>query len=130
MTGRPELPLLIAGIAAANILLGCSSDPAIGSIGAVLVRDTEEATLYVRETPRGLAAQDAGLLPGDQIIMIDGMFIRQLDAVEIRDRLRGDVGTPVSLTIVRGDEILHLEVVRGPLREASEVAPKVETLQE
>jgi carboxyl-terminal processing protease len=98
-------------VAAGALLLGCGP-PAVGSVGAVLGRDRETGALHVREAPEGLAADAAGLLPGDQIKMIDGVLVDELDQTRIRAMLRGEVGTKVQLTVIRGDEVLHIELVR------------------
>jgi carboxyl-terminal processing protease len=101
--------VLVAALAVA--LMACGP-PAVGSVGAVLGRDRETGALHVREAPEGLAAAEAGLLPGDQIKMIDGVLVDELDQTRIRAMLRGEVGTKVRLTILRGDEVLHVELVR------------------
>lgn len=87
-----------------------------GSIGAVFGRETDSGALYVRDVARGLGAEDAGLLPGDQVVMIDGRYVRDLDEKEIRQRLRGEVGTTVSLTVLRGEEVRHARITRGARR--------------
>lgn len=106
---------------------GCSAS--VGSIGAVLGRDNESQALYVRETPRGLAAERAGLVPGDEIVMIDGVYVRDLSAAEIRDRLRGAVGSAVELTVVRGSEVLRVRVQRSELRAQEGIKPREEQLE-
>jgi len=63
-------------------------------------------------------------------VMIDGRLARDLDASLIRKALRGDVGTTVRLTIVRGDQVLRVKLARDELREPGEVKPKVETIAE
>lgn len=88
-----------------------------GSIGAVLARDPGRGTLVVREAPLGLPAARAGLVEGDELLMIDGVYARDLDPAALRARLRGKVGTPVRLTVVRGQEVYDLVLVRAPLRE-------------
>lgn len=97
-------------------------------MGAVFGRDNETHALYVREVPPGLAADTAGLLPGDQVLMIDGYYVRDLDGHELRRRLRGEIGSEVSLTIARGEEIRHLRIVRSPLREHKELQPREERI--
>ncbi|MFT3774886.1 MAG: PDZ domain-containing protein [Minicystis sp.] len=71
--------LAILGLLAA----GCgASGP--GSIGAVLGRDNETRALHVREVPEGLGAERAGLQPGDEIVMIEGAYVKILAADVIR----------------------------------------------
>lgn len=104
-------------------LFGCGGG-ASGSVGAVFGRDNDTRALYVREVPPGLAAAGAGLLPGDQVVMIEGLYVRDLDAKTIHDKLRGEVGSTVALTILRGEEVLHLRVSRGALRDHQAIQPK------
>ncbi len=93
-------------------------------MGAVFGRDNDTRALYVREVPKGLAAAGAGLLPGDQVVMIEGLYVRDLDAKSIREKLRGDVGSTVALTILRGQEVIHVRVARGALRDHDAISPK------
>jgi carboxyl-terminal processing protease len=104
-------------------LLGCGGSD-LGSVGAVFGRDRETRALVVREaSPRG-AAGKAGLLPGDQILMIDGWYVNDLDAREVRAKLRGEVGSTVRLTVVRnGDEVHHLRITRRELGERTPPPP-------
>jgi C-terminal processing protease CtpA/Prc len=105
----------------AAVLTACAAGP--GSIGAVLGRDDESRALHVREVPPGLAADGAGLTPGDEIVMIDGVYARDLPVREVRRLLRGEVGTTVDLTVVRGREVRRVRVTRTALREP-EVRPR------
>jgi C-terminal processing protease CtpA/Prc len=110
------------------MLFACSGSTD-GSIGAVLGKDSDTGALHVREAPEGMGAQLAGLLPGDRIIMIDGVHVDDLDADRIRALLRGDVGSEVKLTVVRGEEVLRLVVTRGELRAAQPLPPKEERIE-
>jgi C-terminal processing protease CtpA/Prc len=104
-------------------LSGCGGS-ASGSVGAVFGRDNDTRALYVREVPPGLAAAGAGLLLGDQVMMIEGLYVRDLDAKTIHEKLRGDVGSTVTLTILRGEEVIHLRVARRALRDHEAISPK------
>lgn len=113
------------------LVVACSGSAKIGSIGAVLARDNDTHLLYVSDAPSGLAADKAGLVPGDQIIMIDGVFVRDLDVKEIRQKLRGEIGTKVRLTVLRGREVIHADVTRVELIAGKPaVRPKEEKLEE
>ena len=54
-------------------------------------------------------------MPGDRVKMIDGVLADELDKERIQSLLRGPVGTSVTLTIIRGEEVMHLEVERQVL---------------
>jgi C-terminal processing protease CtpA/Prc len=123
---RSTLPLLPALVA-----LGCAGGPSgPGSVGAVLGRDNETHALRVREVPEGLGADKAGLLPEDEIVMIDGLYVKDMGAEEVRKKLRGEAGTTVALTVVRGDEVRHLKVTRAPLGPPRRPQPKEERIVE
>lgn len=107
-------PSRLAPLVLVLAALGCRNAQ-IGSVGAVLGKDSESGNVVVRETREGLAAEKAGLRPGDEILMIDGVYARDLGAAAVRDRLRGPPGSSVDLTVVRGDEVLRVTVTRAPL---------------
>jgi len=107
---------------------GCGGGP--GSVGAVLGRDNETRALHVREAPEGLGAGKAGLLPGDEIVMIDGVYVRDLGADQVRAKLRGDAGSTVALTVVRGDEVKHVTVTRAPMLARRPPPPREERIAE
>ena len=131
-TMRSFLALLPCSMLISIVLVGCGATERPGSIGARLSRDNETGALYVRDLFPGLAGERAGVLPGDEIIMIDGHYVRDVDAPRIREMLRGQVGTAVRLTIVRGELVVRLRMARSELREAHEEDPKprMETLRE
>jgi C-terminal processing protease CtpA/Prc len=115
--------------AAALALAACGGGGGAGaSIGAVLGRDNDTQALYVRDVPDGLGAAEAGLIPGDEILMIDGRYARDLDQKQVVKLLRGAVGTSVELTVVRGSEVRHVRVKRTALHAPDEVKPKEETI--
>jgi C-terminal processing protease CtpA/Prc len=124
--------LLAVGALAAGGLAGCgASGP--GSVGAVFGRDNETRALHVREVPEGTGAGKAGLAAGDEVVMIDGVYVRDLGAPEVRAKLRGELGTEVALTVVRGEHgavVRHVKVVRAPLRAARAPAPREEKIAE
>ena len=125
MTPVCDVRIAILGAA----LLGCGGSE-VGSVGAVFGRDTETRELVVREAPPVAGAAQAGLEPGDQVLMIDGWYVLGMSAKDIRARLRGDVGSTVRLTVVRGEEVHHLRVRRGALGEHHAPRPREERITE
>jgi carboxyl-terminal processing protease len=123
-------PRLVAALLHLLVLcLPACGGGAIGSIGAVLARDGETGAVHVRETPEGNAAAVAGLLPGDQLKMIDGVLCDGLTTEQIQALLRGEVGSTVRLTIVRGEEVLHVELVRQGMQRLAPPPPREELIQ-
>lgn len=106
--------LLLAGVISVfPAFLGCGSS-APGTIGAALGQRTDHR-LFVRSMPPGQGADRAGLQEGDEILLIDGKDVRGMSPEEVRRAVRGDVGSSMLLTILRGTEKREIKVVRTPL---------------
>lgn len=106
-------------IAAGVVMLAAEAcSPSRGTIGAVLAQDPA-GRLYVREVPQGLAAEQAGLEPGDEILLIDGRDARALGPRGVHRALSGAVGQPVRLTLVRRGDVLRVSMRRTPARRYS-----------
>jgi carboxyl-terminal processing protease len=62
---------------------------------------------------KGTPAERAGLMPKDKIIAIDGVSSERMSSDKAVTLIRGERGTAVTFTILRGDdEILEIPVVR------------------
>lgn len=86
----------------------------MGTTGAGLAVDNETGSVHVREVRDGAAADKAGLAVDDEILMIDGVYVRDLSVPAIKQKLAGDAGTSIDLTVVRGDQVLRVKLVREP----------------
>ena len=58
----------------------------------------------------GSPAAEAGVRSGDTILAIDGQTTERLEQEEIGDLIRGDAGTPVTLTLLHRGELTPYEV--------------------
>ena len=96
----------------APTLAACGADR--GTIGALLAQ-TPEKQLVLRDVPPSLAAARAGLRPGDEVLLIDGRDVRELDERGIHQALSGNVGDPVKLTLLRDGHVLRVTLHRTPL---------------
>jgi carboxyl-terminal processing protease len=94
-------------------LAGCAADP--GLIGAVLAQARQDGKVTVREVPPGYPAAEAGMAPGDEILLIDGHDVRSMSPEAIHRQLEGEVGTTVNLTLLRRGKIERVAVKRAPL---------------
>ena len=93
-----------------------------GEFGGLGIEITAEDGLIRIITPLDDSpAYDAGLLPGDLVTRVDGESVRDLTATEAAKRIRGQPGTPVSLTILREEEEgpLEFSIVRDIVEIAS-----------
>jgi carboxyl-terminal processing protease len=92
-------------------------------IGAIVSKDeTTGALTIVRPFPDSPAEQ-AGILPGDEVVTVDGEDISELDENVIISMVKGPAGTDVVLGIQRQgeDEVLQITVTRDRI-----VQPSVE----
>ena len=76
------------------------------------VQLNEEGYVTVLRVEEGGPAKEAGVLGGDTLIAVDGQDIKGLDINETKNRVRGEEGTKVALTVLREGEKLTLEVER------------------
>ncbi len=83
-----------------------------GGIGVVV--SLRDGVLTVVSPMEGTPGFDAGLLPGDQIIKINGTSTDKMDLTSAVGLLRGEPGKPVTLTTLRPStsEITDHEIVR------------------
>jgi C-terminal processing protease CtpA/Prc len=107
------VPKLILPFTLAN----CAADP--GSIGAVLAQSRQDGRVTLREAPSGYPAAEAGMAPGDEVLLIDGRDVRSLSPDAIHRLLGGEVGTTVNLTVLRRGKIERVTVKRAPLARPS-----------
>ncbi|MBL8678228.1 MAG: PDZ domain-containing protein [Myxococcales bacterium] len=76
---------------------------------------TAPRALSVERVEEGGPAARAGLLPGERVLAIDGVSTHDMTEIELRERVRGDVGSYVVLR-VRGSDGRERDVriERGP----------------
>lgn len=102
---------LISCLGLALSLGACGAER--GSIGA-LIAQTPEQQLVLRDVPPNLAAARAGLQPGDELLLIDGRDVRELDERGVHQALAGYVGDPVKLTLLREGRVIRVTLRRTP----------------
>jgi carboxyl-terminal processing protease len=70
-----------------------------GGIGSMVRSNGEYAV--ITEVYRNFPADKAGLKPGDIIKKVDGVSLKGIATDKVSDRLKGDPGTPIALTVER-----------------------------
>jgi carboxyl-terminal processing protease len=91
----------------------------MGGIGVIVVADSGSSDLrdhlVVKKVVDRSAASKAGILPGDEIVAIDETRLAGMSFADVlNDRLRGEPGTVVKITVVRPghDGKLNFDLVR------------------
>jgi carboxyl-terminal processing protease len=84
-----------------------------GGIGAEVGYRDDVITVIapLKDSP----AEKAGLLAGDRILEVDGKSTEGLNVDEVVKLIRGEKGSAVKLTIVRGKETLPFEITRATI---------------
>lgn len=87
-----------------------------GGLGIVVT--TKNGLLTIVSAAEDTPASKAGIEPGDQIIKINGLSTEKLDQNDAIDRLRGEVGQKVTLTIQRpqNNEIKDYDLTRAIIK--------------
>ena len=81
--------------------------------GVGIVITIYERQLTIVSPIAGTPGYAAGLQSGDEIMAIDGRPTKYMSMLEAVDSMRGPEGTPVELTIRRGDEEFTVRIVRA-----------------
>ncbi len=108
-------PVVTVVALTAMVLSSAACQPRRGTIGAVLGQ-SKDGRLWVREVPPDLAAGTAGVREGDELLLIDGQDVRRMTSAQVHEELIGDVGDPVQLTLIRGEEVIRVKLKRTPAR--------------
>jgi len=91
-----------------------SLSDSLEGIGATLNID-EDGVLEIIAPLNGSPAQAAGIKAGDKILAIDGKITKNFSISESVNKIRGDAGTVVTLSILRGSELMDIEITRAKI---------------
>lgn len=81
-------------------------------IGITITVTEDSEGFQVTKVNAGGSADEAGMLPGDVIIGIDGQDTKGMTTEAARDLVRGEENTQVMITVRRGTEIIDMNVTR------------------
>ncbi|MBW2531719.1 MAG: PDZ domain-containing protein, partial [Deltaproteobacteria bacterium] len=104
-------------ITCAAVLAGCGpvADRWTGSVDAVFKYSPGNRSTLIHEIRPGSYSEQAGLLPGDRLLTVDGEDVADADFPAVRGALRGPVGTMAVLRVQRGADIVEIAIERRPL---------------
>ena len=103
-----------ASTASAKALDKPESENLVG-VGLILVQDEKNNTLRVRGTMPGSDAKAAGVRKGDILIDIDGIAVDASKFDLVPSKIRGPIGTTVTLTFLREQERLTVTLRRAKI---------------
>ena len=81
-------------------------------IGIYMVQDKEVDRIQVLSPIKNTPAEKAGIQPGDYIVKVDDVEYKGSEMSKAADLIKGEEGTTVKLTILRGTETKEYEIKR------------------
>ena len=81
-----------------------------GGVGSIIMY--RDSNVYVNELYEGMPAQEAGFLPGDRFVKVDGMDCKGKNTKEVSDKLRGKAGTTIEIVLERDSQLITKQVTR------------------
>lgn len=86
-------------------------------IGARVSLDTDTGLAKIVGVISGAPAEEAGLMAGDLIYLVDGGSVQGMDLESIVAKVKGEEGTKVHLTVIRegADDYLEFDIERRKL---------------
>lgn len=83
--------------------LFASAEGVFGGIGVGIMQNPETMEVVFVEIYEGTPGDKAGFLQGDIVYKIDGEDVSGLDMDAVVSKIRGEVGTTVEITVLRGE---------------------------
>lgn len=86
-------------------------------IGIYVRYNKADGTLTVTSVMDDSAALEAGILAGDYIVAVDGKRLEDIGYDALVGAIRGEIGTSVTITVLRGGEYIDLTATRKQITE-------------
>lgn len=85
-------------------------------IGIYMVKNTEYDKIQILSPIKGSPAEKAGLEPGDLILSVDGTNYTADQMDEASNKIKGEIGTKVTLEVLRDTKNLKFEIIREKIK--------------
>lgn len=89
-----------------------SASGVYAGIGALMSQNMQTGLITITRPFEDSPAQNAGLIAGDILVAVDGEDVGEEELSVIVSKIKGEPGTEVMLTVIRGNETLDVTVVR------------------
>lgn len=88
-----------------------------GGIGVMIEYNHEKETLMVSQVYPNSPAEKVGVEVGDFIVGVDGKRVSEIGYLNAVNYVRGEIGTTVSITLLRGEREIEVSAVRAAVEE-------------
>ena len=86
-------------------------------IGVSVLRNDLEKTIIVQGTEPGSPAEAAGIKVDDYIVAVNGEYVSEIGTQAAVDKIRGEIGTEVNVTVLRNGEEITFSMLRQLITE-------------
>ena len=88
-----------------------------GGIGVIVEYNHTDESIMISTVYPGSPAEDAGIKIGDFLYAVDGMTVEEIGYQNAINYVRGEIGSSVELTMLRGDELVTVTAIRAEVEE-------------
>jgi carboxyl-terminal processing protease len=92
-----------------------------GGIGVMVEYNDLDESIMVSTVYPDSPAEKAGIKVGDYIHAVDGKTVEELGYLNAVNYVRGEIGTSVEITVLRGEELVTVTAIRGEVEELNVV---------
>ncbi|MBE6932596.1 MAG: S41 family peptidase [Ruminococcaceae bacterium] len=79
----------------------------------VSIRELEDGSLQVLSVTPNSPAEEGGMQPGDIFVAVNGEDCTAQTLTEVREKVRGEAGTDVTITVLREEERIDITMTRA-----------------
>jgi CHAT domain-containing protein len=87
----------------------------LGVVGIFIEENQKTREFIISEVENNKPAELAGILAQDVILKIDGKTTQGMDESQVIEKLRGKPGTPITITVQRGNQMLEFQLTRAKI---------------
>ena len=88
-------------------------------IGVSILRNEPQKTILVTSVEPDSPASKAGILPDDYIVAVFGERVEETGTLAAVNKIKGEIGTEVSVTVKRGDTEITFNMIRERITETT-----------
>ncbi|MBO7196982.1 MAG: S41 family peptidase [Clostridia bacterium] len=92
-----------------------------GGIGVMVEYNDQDESIMINTVYPDSPAEKAGIKVGDYIHAVDGKTVEELGYTNAVNYVRGEIGTDVELTMLRGEELITVVATRAEVEELNVV---------
>lgn len=85
-------------------------------VGIGVIIELKDGLINIRDIIEGSPALEAGMKQNDKVVSINDESLLGMTLPEVSARIKGEVGTSVKITVVRGEEYKDFNIIRKEIK--------------